>query len=477
MKILLTGATGYIGRRLKERLLEDPGIDLRIFVRNKNKIRRKFNDRLEIFEGSTFDSASLRRALEGIDVAYYLIHSMGAKGDFEKLDRLSAQNFLEASIEANVKRMIYLGGLGQKETASQHLLSRIETGEILSSRPDLIQTLWFRAGIIIGSGSASFEIIRHLAQKLPLMITPRWVHTKTQPICVSDVLEYLFLAKDLETQESLVFDIGSEKMSFKDMIIRASKTMGLKRRLFPVPFLSPKLSSYWLVLMTPVPYRIAKALIEGLKSETTVQNANAGKYFPSIRPRSYEDALTLALSEIVDNQVLSRWCDSSAMSECDTKGKDRIEGAVLTKTIVRDFGPIPADKVFDAAQSIGGDSGWFFYDWLWRLRGFIDKILGGPGLNRGRRDPNELRIGDSLDFWKVVDVKKGQRVLLAAQMKLPGKAWLEFSVKEKHLIQTSYFYPKGLWGRAYWFLTKPFHHLIFKDMSKGILKRAETQST
>ncbi|MDH4218436.1 MAG: NAD(P)H-binding protein [Candidatus Aminicenantes bacterium] len=298
MKVLLTGATGYIGRRLKERLLEDKSLQLRLFVRNERKIRDKYRDRMEIFEGSTFDRESLRKALEGIDVAYYLIHSMGTKGDFRELDRLSAENFLNACIDAKVQRIIYLGGLGRKDTASKHLLSRIETGEILSSRPESIQTIWFRAGIIIGSGSASFEIIRNLVQKLPMMITPRWVHTKTQPIGISDVLEYLFQAKDLDTKKNLVVDIGSDQMSFKEMLIRASKVIGLRRLLIPVPLLTPRLSSYWLILITPVSFRIAKALVEGLKSETVIQNDNAKRFFPKISLLSYEDAIKIALREI-----------------------------------------------------------------------------------------------------------------------------------------------------------------------------------
>jgi len=296
--VLLTGATGYIGRRLKERLLEDKSLQLRLFVRNERKIRDKYRDRMEIFEGSTFDRESLRKALEGIDVAYYLIHSMGTKGDFRELDRLSAENFLNACIDAKVQRIIYLGGLGRKDTASKHLLSRIETGEILSSRPESIQTIWFRAGIIIGSGSASFEIIRNLVQKLPMMITPRWVHTKTQPIGISDVLEYLFQAKDLDTKKNLVVDIGSDQMSFKEMLIRASKVIGLRRLLIPVPLLTPRLSSYWLILITPVSFRIAKALVEGLKSETVIQNDNAKRFFPKISLLSYEDAIKIALREI-----------------------------------------------------------------------------------------------------------------------------------------------------------------------------------
>lgn len=297
MNILLTGATGYIGSQLMEKLLQDKNVRLRLFVRNAGKVKESVGSGVEVYEGSTFDKDSLRKALEGVDVAYYLIHSMGAKGDFEELDRISAENFQEACIAAGVKRIIYLGGLGQKETASRHLLSRIETGEILSRQPARIQTIWFRAGIIIGSGSASFKIIRSLVQKLPLMITPRWVHTKTQPIAVQDVLDYLFLAKDMKIQRNLMVDVGSEQMSFKEMLERAARVMGLRRLLIPVPVLSTRLSSYWLILFSPVSYRIARALVDGLKSETIIQNDNARNYFPRVSPLSYEKAIEAALSE------------------------------------------------------------------------------------------------------------------------------------------------------------------------------------
>ena len=315
MNVLLTGATGYIGRRLQEKLLADESVRLRLFVRNARKVQADLEDRVELFEGNTLDQESIQKGLEGIDVAYYLIHSMGAGADFEKLDRLSAQNFLEACIANKVKRIIYLGGLGKKDTASKHLRSRLETGEILSSRPDRIQSVWLRAGVIIGSGSASFEIIRHLVQKLPVMTTPRWVRTQTQPIGVPDVLEYLFQAKDVPVEGSVTVDIGAEKMSFKDMLLRAAGVMGLKRIIIPVPLLSPRLSSYWLKLMTPVPFPIAKALIQGLKSETTIQNDNARKYFPGIHPLSYEESFRRALDEIERKQVISRWCDSSAQED------------------------------------------------------------------------------------------------------------------------------------------------------------------
>jgi uncharacterized protein YbjT (DUF2867 family) len=472
MNILLTGATGYIGRRLKVRLLEDQNIRLRLFVRNAKKVRYKFRDRVELFEGNTLNKGSLQEALKGMDTAYYLVHSMGTKADFEQLDRISAQNFLDACIENRVKRIIYLGGLGRKETASKHLRSRLETGEILSSRPDRIQTLWFRAGVIIGSGSASFEIIRNLVQKLPLLITPKWVRTKTQPIGVEDVIEYLAQARNLPARESLVIDIGSDQMSFKDMLLRAAKAMGLKRRLIPVPVLTPWLSSYWLMLMTPVPFPVARALIHGLKSETIAQNENAKKLFPLIHPLSYEESFAKALGEIIEKQVISRWCDSSSGKECDIVGKDRIESAIFREKFEFDFKDIPAEKIFASIKSIGGENGWFKYGWLWRLRGLLDQIIAGPGLSRGRREPHELRVGDGLDFWKVVDLQPDKRLLLVNQMKVPGTAWLEFVVEGTMLIQTAHYYPKGLWGRLYWYLTMPVHKLIFPDIAKGIIRKA-----
>ena len=477
MNILLTGATGYIGRRLYEKLLADDSVRLRLFVRNAQKVQEVPGGRVVIFQGNTLEEYSIQRALEGIDVAYYLIHSMGAGADFEDLDRLSAWNFLTACLKNGVRRIIYLGGLGEKETASKHLRSRLETGEILSSKPGRIQTIWIRAGIIIGSGSASFEIIRHLVQKLPVMITPRWVRTQTQPVGVGDVLEYLDQARDVRVEGNLMVDIGAERMGFKDMLLRAAGVMGLKRIILPVPVLTPWLSSYWLMLMTPVPFPIARALIQGLKSETTVQNENAGKYFPQIHPRSYEESFRGAVEEIEKKQVISRWCDSSAQMICDVEGKDRLDSAIYKERISFDFGDLPADKVFSSVESIGGDNGWFTFDWLWRLRGLIDIIFAGPGLSRGRRDPHELRIGDGLDFWKVADLQPGKRLLLANQMKVPGKAWLDFTIEGTSLVTSAYYYPRGLWGRLYWYLTKPLHKFIFPDIAKGILKKARSASS
>jgi len=295
MNILLTGATGYIGGELLDVLGRAQDVGLRLLVRDKSRFEPRGEIRAEPFEGSTFDETSLRRALRGVDVAYYLIHSMAAKGDFEALDRQSAANFLTACLDEKVRRIIYLGGLGRKDTASRHLLSRIETGEILSSRPNRIQTIWFRAGVIIGAGSASFEIIRNLVRKLPLMTTPRWVRTSTQPIGVNDVVRYLAAARNLEAAGNLMVDIGSEKMTFQEMLQRTARVMGLRRWIVPVPLLSPRISSLWLILLAPVNFRVARSLVDGLRSETVVTNENARKYFPKIEPASYETTVQLAV--------------------------------------------------------------------------------------------------------------------------------------------------------------------------------------
>jgi uncharacterized protein YbjT (DUF2867 family) len=474
-KILITGATGYIGRRLKNRLLVNQNYQLRLFVRNKRKVGENVRQSVEIVEGDTFNKEKLAQALAGIDVAFYLIHSMGADKDFKSLDRISAENFRDACIDAGVKKIIYLGGLGVKETASKHLLSRIETGEILSARQDKITTIWIRAGVIIGAGSASFEIIRNLAQKLPVMITPRWVNTKTQPIAVDDVLSYLEESISLKNTGNTVVDIGAEIMSFREMMVAAGRTMGLKRFLIPVPVLSPRLSSYWLVLITTVPFKVAGSLVEGLKSETVQQNDNAALFFPAIQPMSFAHAVERAIDEIEKDQVVSRWCDSSAGEVCDILYKDDPSSAIIRDRRVVEFGDLTPEKVFRAALAIGGERGWYKYNVLWRLRGAMDKMVGGYGLNRGRRVKGELRIGDSLDFWKVADIKPNKRLLLLAQMKLPGKAWLEFSIDENRLIQTAHYYPNGLWGRLYWYATNPFHHLVFQDLAEKIVNQARQE--
>ena len=468
--VLVTGATGYIGRRLTHRLLDTSALDVRVLVRNRNKVQASIAHRVDIKEGTTFDKEALARCVAGVDTAFYLIHSMDSTADYRDLDRISAENFRDACIEAGVRRIIYLGGLGVRETASKHLLSRIETGEILMAKPDRIETIWLRAGVVIGSGSSSFEIIRNLCQKLPMMITPRWVRNNTQPIGVDDVLSYLQASIDLSCKGNLVVDIGCEKLSFQQMMQQAAEVMGVKRYLLPVPVLSPRLSSYWLILFTPIPYKLASALVEGLKSETVLQNDNAAQFYPEIRPLLFKQTVAAAMRELEQNQVLSRWCDSTGQQACDIKDFDNPAGAVLrdVRTVPFENGERQED-VFRSACAIGGTTGWFKYNALWRIRGLMDKLMGGYGLNRGRRLSQELRIGDALDFWKVADIKPGKRLLLYAQMKLPGQAWLEFDVHSDQLVQTAHFLPRGVLGRLYWYTVMPLHYFVFNDLARTVV--------
>lgn len=469
-RILLTGANGYIGRRLKRVLMAKEDIELRLMVRNTKSLSPAVQEHAQIVTADVLNPESLDNALRGIDIAYYLIHGL-AQENFQELDRQSAQNFLDACVRQNVKTIIYLGGLGDKKTGSEHLLSRIETGEILSSQPDKVRCIWFRAGVIIGSGSASFEIIRHLVQKLPVMITPKWVRTPITPIGVDDVISYLDAALDLPDTPNLMIDIGEETMSYGDLMLRVAAAMGLKRYLIPVNVLTPKLSSYWLTLFTPVPYSVASSLIEGLKSEVTLTNDLRHDYF-AIRPHSLEESVTQAIREIESNQVLSRWSDSGS-GVWEINHAHDIADALFIDRRILELGDLSVESVFQNFCAIGGKNGWFGYDWLWNVRGFIDKLFKGAGINRGRRDPEKLRIGDSVDFWKVVDLVENERLLLFAQMKLPGKAWLEFKIHNGKLIQSAYFYPYGIMGRLYWYTLIPMHYLIFTNMANTILKRSK----
>lgn len=471
MRVLLTGSTGYIGRRLKQKLLEDNSIELSLLVRNKKSINSTLTDKASIFEGDTLNYESLKIALKNIDVAYYLVHSLNSK-DYKDLDRQSAQNFIKACEENDVKKVIYLGGLGVKdENTSKHLLSRIETGEVLSSSKK-VQTIWLRAGVIIGSGSTSFEIIRNLTEKLPIMTTPKWVNTKAQPIAVDDVLKYLYESINLDFKENIIIDIGSEQLTYKEMMLKTALALDLKRYIIPLPFLSINLSSYWLNLFTPVPFGVAKALIEGLKSEVVIQNDNAKKFFPNITPISYFEAVKKAVEEINNNQVISRWSDRFGKI-WERDHSNEIADAIFVDRQICDIKNLKISSVFKSFTSIGGDDGWFAFDFLWEIRGFLDKLIGGVGLKRGRRDQYNLRLGDSLDFWKVVDIQENKRLLLYAQMKVPGRAWLEFKIDEDKLIQSAYFYPKGVFGRLYWYLLVPLHYFVFRNLIKSVLKKAK----
>ncbi|MBF0573685.1 MAG: SDR family oxidoreductase [Desulfamplus sp.] len=486
INVLITGATGYVGRRLKQLLIKKNDINIRLMVRDRNKLdpsihAKELQGEIEIVEADTFNPDSLVNALQNIEVAFYLIHSMRDKNsDFAVKDRKSAEDFRDACIASGVKRIIYLGGLGEKESASKHLLSRIETGEILSACKDKIQTIWFRAGIIIGSGSVSFEIVRHIIHKLPIIIAPKWVNTITQPIAIDDVLAYLESAITADIEGNVIVDIGTYPMNFKQMMQETAKVMELERFLIPVPVITPKLSSYWLILFTPVPLEIASALIEGLKSETILLNAHAKRYFPTIKPMPFNEAVKLAIDEMENRQVISRWCDSSEDKSCELTDFDlpsvvgESAGAVLRDVRTFSIGKVSTDKLFESVCSLGGDNGWFAFNFLWEIRGVIDKLSGGVGLNRGKRATKNLRIGDAVDFWKVADIRYGKRLLLAAQMKLPGKAWLEFDINSARgiLVQTAHFHPRGLIGRIYWYSMLPFHNIIFQMLGRKIVENA-----
>ena len=470
--VLLTGATGYIGRRLEKVLRERDDLSLRLLVRNARKLTAKTVLHAEVVEGDTFSIPTLQQALAGVDTAIYLIHSMGSGHDYGRLDRISAEQFVQVCLEQGVRKIIYLGGLGLPETASPHLASRIETGHILAAHPERIRTIWFRAGVIIGAGSASFEIIRHLVEKLPVMITPRWVTTRTQPIGIGDVVAYLTAALSFEPKDNVVIDIGAPPMTFLDMLRQTAEASGLRRWIVPVPFLSPRLSSYWLALVTPVPYRIGAALVEGLRSETLVQNDHAGRYFPTIQPMAFQQAVHEAIDELEKDLVLSRWCDSSPGSVCDINIQLEPDATVFRDVRTVSIAGLPPEQVFASIIGLGGENGWFSYTFLWRLRGWLDKAAGGYGLNRGRRNAAELRVGDALDFWKVADLVPNKRLLLLAQMKLPGKAWLEFDLQGDTLVQTAHFIPHGLLGRLYWYAVLPFHSLVFPDLCRQIANQA-----
>jgi len=470
MKVLITGSTGYIGRRLLMSLLNSgKRISIRLLVSDSRQVSPGVADKVEIIEGNTFNSEALKESLKGIHTAYYLIHSMSSsKGDFEDLDRKSATAFINEAAAAGVKRVIYLGGLGERDSASRHLASRQETGEILSAYPDKIETIWFRAAIIIGAGGASFEIIRNLVEKIPVMIAPAWVKTLTQPVAVDDVILYLKTALNLKKTGSRIIDIGGERMSFLQMLEKAAEVSGLKRFIIPVPFFSPKLSSYWLILLTPVPFKLASALVAGLKSESIVKNSNAATLFPDIKPIQYEESLRRALAE-EEHEILSSWRDGSGAWFNSGKKAGELAKATLRISSNRSIEGADRKKIWESVISMGGENGWFSMNTLWRIRGHVDKITGGPGINRGRRSSRTLRIGDSLDFWKVVDIIPGRRLLLISQMKLPGKGWLEFIV-DSSLTITAHFIPSGLYGRLYWFLLYPFHLLIFRIMTSKIVK-------
>ncbi|MBC8126818.1 MAG: SDR family oxidoreductase [Gloeobacteraceae cyanobacterium ES-bin-144] len=476
--ILVTGATGYIGGRLVPRLLA-AGHRVRCLVRDAGRLQgRSWQNDVEIVAGDVFQPESLIAAMQGVEVAYYLIHSLGGGADFHQQDITAASNFGESARVARVKRIIYLGGLAEASPGlSEHLLSRQKSGETL--RMAGIPVTEFRAGVNVGSGSISFEMIRYLTERVPVMICPRWVYTRTQPIGIREVLAYLSEAIEVPDSTGRIIEIGgSQVITYGEMMKLYAEVRGLKRWLLPVPFLTPWLSSLWVNLVTPIPSVIARPLIEGLRNENIVNDPSARSLFPEVEPVSYRTSVERALAVLEASEIETSWTDALITSQGD------VTPVVLTtqEGMIREHRQLrvaaSAAEVYAVFSGLGGKRGWLFMDWSWRLRGWFDGIIGGVGMRRGRRDPDKLRVGDALDFWRVESIEPDRLLRLRAEMKVPGKAWLQFHVLSRDdatvlLSQTAFFAPKGLMGWSYWYLLYPIHALIFSGMIREISRRAE----
>jgi uncharacterized protein YbjT (DUF2867 family) len=467
VKVLVTGATGYVGGRLVPRLL-DLGHDIRVMVRDPARIAGKeWANRVEVVRGDIEDPGSLGPALDGIETAYYLIHLMDSGRGFADRDRRAAGNFVAAGRQ--LKRVIYLGGLlPDADDVSDHLSSRAEVGRIL--RDDL-PTVEFRAGPVIGSGSASFEMVRYLTERLPAMVAPKWILNDVQPIAVRDILEYLIAALDRGTLG--VYNVGTEPMSFKAMMQVFAEVRGLKRIIVPVPVLAPRLAALWVGLVTPIPNRLAVPLIEGVVHPVVADSSRATADFPEIRPLPYRDAVARALQRTDANTVATRW--SNALG--DAPAFELSQGQGLIREVRSRLTTADPAATYLAFSSLGGDRGWLFWNWAWGFRGLLDRLVGGPGLRRGRRHPTTLEPGDALDFWRVEEVDEPRLLRLRAEMKVPGRAWLQFEAipedEGTRLVQTALFEPIGLGGQLYWNLLYPIHRLMFSGMVNRIASLAE----
>ena len=473
--ILVTGATGYVGGRLLPKLVED-GRRVRCLARHPERLAARVPAGVEVVAGDVLDAASLAPAMRGVDAAYYLIHSMGATGDFVEQDRLAADQFAAAAQAAGVRRILYLGGLGENEAElSAHLRSRHEVGDRL--RAHGVPVIELRASIIIGSGSLSFEMIRALVERLPVMVTPRWVHVAAQPIAIGDVLDYLRAALTLDPgAHGLTIEIGGpDQVSYGELMREYARQRGLRRWMIPVPLLTPHLSSLWLGLVTPLYARVGRKLVESLRHPTVVRDDSALRLFP-IRPLGVRDAIAAALRHEDAGFAQTRWSDPlSAAGPARAWGGTRF-GNRLVDSLTTPVAASPS-AVFAAVERIGGATGWYYATWLWTVRGWLDLLLGGVGMRRGRPDPQHLRVGDTLDCWRVESIEPGKRLRLAAEMKLPGRAWLEFEVQPRgegaELRQTATFDSLGLSGLAYWYGVWPLHQLIFAGMLRGVARAAE----
>lgn len=470
--VLVTGASGYVGGRLVP-VLEGRGERVRCLARNPGYLAGRFSPDTQIVAGNVLDPDSLETALEGVDTAYYMVHSMGSGDNFEEQDRIGARNFARVARQHGVRRIIYLGGLFGDGELSSHLASRREVGAILASEGPL--TLEFRASIIIGSGSLSFELLRSLVDRLPLMVTPRWVRTLTQPIAIEDIITYLVHGLDLELQDSAVFEIaGPDQVTYGELMQEYARQIGVRRFMIPVPVLSPNLSSLWLGLVTPLYARVGRKLVDGLRNETIVRDKSALTRFP-VHPLGVRQAIDRALKQENMEIAQTRWSDAvSSSGSWPSWARRRFDSRLVDRQqIVVNVGPA---RAFAPIRRIGGDQGWYFATWIWSLRGLVDLLVGGVGMRRGRRHPTDLRPGDPLDFWRVEAYEENRLLSLRAEMKLPGQAWLQFEVepaeKGSRITQTAIFQPLGLGGLLYWYGLYPIHWIIFRRMLKEIARRA-----
>ena len=470
MKILVTGSTGYIGKRLIPLLLNE-GHTVLCSVRDMSRtINHQEDELIEIIEADFLKSETLQNIPTDIDVAYYLIHSMSnSSTQFHSLEEKCAQNFKNFIENTSTKQVIYLSGITNDTKLSKHLLSRKNVESILQSQKYALTT--FKAGIIVGSGSSSFEIIRDLVEKLPVMIAPKWLNTKTQPISIRDILTFLLKAKGNKALFNKSFDIfGPEILTYKQMLLEFAKIRGLKRSIFTIPIMTPKLSSYWLYFVTSTSYKLASSLVNSMGIEIIGKPSNINQLL-AVKPITYREALKLAFVNIEQNSIVSSWKDSFISGRLQHKAHQYINvptyGCFIdTKQRVVKNSQLTIDKIW----AIGGDNGWYYGNFLWKLRGFIDKIFGGIGLRRGRTNPNKLEVGDALDFWRVIYADKNQKkLLLYAEMKLPGEAWLEFKIENNILYQTATFRPIGLAGRLYWYAVVPFHWFVFNGMISKLI--------
>lgn len=481
LRVLVTGATGYIGGRLVPQLLH-AGYRVRVLARDPERLQgRAWVARVEVAQGDVLKPETLARVMEDVDAAYYLVHSMSDAENFGQRDLVAAKNFGRAAKAANVARIIYLGGLGEADAElSKHLRSRQETGQAL--REAGVPVTEFRAAIIVGSGSVSFEIIRTMTERVPLMICPRWVYTRIQPIAIRDVLDYLVSALRVPESAGRLVEIGgADVQTYGEMIMAYARARDLKRWLIPVPVLTPNLSAYWVHWMTPISASIAHALIEGLRNEVIVRDNGARQLFREIRPLDYATALQEALAQLNAGEVETSWSDALLSSNGDTAPVTLTnrEG-IITEGRQRNVAAL-AESVYQVFSGLGGERGWLYANRLWWLRGVLDRLVGGVGFRRGRRHPDDLHVGEALDFWRVERVEPNHLLRLRAEMRVPGLAWLEFQVMAQpdgtsRLTQTAFFVPHGLLGLAYWYLLYPIHSIIFSGMLRAIAQRAEAST-